>query len=29
MDAESEARFVAGKVEEHLRAEPDIRAAVL
>lgn len=29
LDAESEARFVAGKVEEHLRAEPDIRAAVL
>ena len=29
MDAESEARFVAGKVEEHLRAEPEIRAAVL
>ena len=29
MDAESEARFVAGRIEEHLRAEPDIRAAVL
>jgi DNA helicase-2/ATP-dependent DNA helicase PcrA len=29
LDAESEARFVAGKIEEHLRAEPNIRAAVL
>ena len=29
LDAESEARFVAGKIEEHLRIEPDIRAAVL
>ena len=29
LDAESEARFVAGKVEEHLRVEPDLRAAVL
>ena len=29
LDAESEARFVAGKIEEHLRGEPDIRAAVL
>ena len=29
IDAESEARFVAGKVEEHLAAEPDVRAAVL
>jgi ATP-dependent DNA helicase UvrD/PcrA len=29
MDAESEARFVAGKIEEHRRVEPDIRAAVL
>ena len=29
LDAESEARFVAAKIEEHLRAEPDIRAAVL
>lgn len=29
LDAESEARFVASKVEEHLRAEPDLRAAVL
>ncbi len=28
-DAESEARFVTGKIAEHLRAEPDIRAAVL
>jgi DNA helicase II / ATP-dependent DNA helicase PcrA len=28
-DAESEARFVAGKIEEHLRREPDLRAAVL
>src|SRR6266567_3406287 len=29
LDAESEARFVAGKIDEHLRIEPDIRAAVL
>ena len=29
LDAESEARFVAGKVQEHLRPEPDLRAAVL
>jgi DNA helicase-2/ATP-dependent DNA helicase PcrA len=29
LDAESEARFVTGKIEEHLRADPDIRAAVL
>lgn len=29
LDAESEARFVAGKIEEHLRREPHIRAAVL
>jgi DNA helicase-2/ATP-dependent DNA helicase PcrA len=29
LDAESEARFVTGKIEEHLRAQPDIRAAVL
>ena len=29
LNAESEARFVAGKIEEHLAAEPDIRAAVL
>src|SRR5204863_6751021 len=29
LDAESEARFVAGKVHEHLRPEPDLRAAVL
>ncbi len=29
MDAESEARFVAGKIEEHRAREPDIRAAVL
>src|SRR5213080_2833721 len=28
-DAESEARFVAGKIQEHLRADPDLRAAVL
>src|SRR5918912_1712745 len=28
-DAEAEARFVASKIEEHRRAEPDIRAAVL
>ncbi|HMH43060.1 MAG TPA: UvrD-helicase domain-containing protein [Pyrinomonadaceae bacterium] len=29
LDAESEARFVAGKIQEHLRAAPDLRAAVL
>jgi DNA helicase-2/ATP-dependent DNA helicase PcrA len=29
LDAESEARFVAGKIQEHLRPEPDLRAAVL
>src|SRR5213082_1330196 len=29
LDAESEARFVAGKIQEHLRTDPDIRAAVL
>jgi DNA helicase-2/ATP-dependent DNA helicase PcrA len=29
LDAESEARFVAAKIEEHLRKDPDIRAAVL
>jgi ATP-dependent DNA helicase UvrD/PcrA len=29
LDAESEARFVAGKIQEHLRVNPDIRAAVL
>jgi DNA helicase-2/ATP-dependent DNA helicase PcrA len=29
LDAESEARFVASKVQEHLRGEPDLRAAVL
>ena len=29
LDAESEARFVANKIEEHLRREPEIRAAVL
>src|SRR5213075_1065457 len=29
LDAESEARFVAGKVQEHLRPEPELRAAVL
>ncbi len=29
LDAESEARFVARKIQEHLAAEPDIRAAVL
>jgi len=28
-DAESEARFVAGKIEEHLRGDRNIRAAVL
>ena len=29
LDAESEARFVTGKIEEHLRADRNIRAAVL
>jgi DNA helicase-2/ATP-dependent DNA helicase PcrA len=29
LDAESEARFVSGKIQEHLRGDPDIRAAVL
>ncbi len=29
MDADAEARFVAAKIGEHLRAEPNIRAAVL
>lgn len=29
LDAESEARFVSGKIQEHLAAEPDVRAAVL
>jgi DNA helicase-2/ATP-dependent DNA helicase PcrA len=29
LDAEAEARFVAGKIEEHLAAAPDLRAAVL
>ena len=29
IDAEAEARFVAGKVEEHLRSDREIRAAVL
>src|SRR5262249_41325051 len=29
LDAESEARFVAGKIQEHLRAEPDLHVAVL
>ncbi|HKR01817.1 MAG TPA: UvrD-helicase domain-containing protein [Pyrinomonadaceae bacterium] len=28
-DSDAEARFVASKIEEHRRAEPDIRAAVL
>lgn len=28
-DSDAEARFVAGKIEEHRRTEPDIRAAVL
>ena len=28
-DGEAEARFVVGKIEEHLRREPDLRAAVL
>jgi len=29
VDAESEARFVSGKIQEHLRREPELRAAVL
>lgn len=29
LDADTEARFVAAKIEEHMRREPDIRAAVL
>jgi len=29
LDAESEARFVAGKIEEHLRGDRNLRAAVL
>jgi DNA helicase-2/ATP-dependent DNA helicase PcrA len=29
LDAESEARFVAGKFQEHLRPEPNLRGAVL
>src|SRR6476619_590967 len=29
LDAESESRFVAGKIQEHLRRDPDLRAAVL
>jgi DNA helicase-2/ATP-dependent DNA helicase PcrA len=29
LDAEGEARFVAAKIEEHRRAEPNLRAAVL
>src|SRR2546423_2500202 len=29
LDADLEARFVASKIQEHLRAHPDIRAAVL
>jgi DNA helicase-2/ATP-dependent DNA helicase PcrA len=29
MDADSEARFVAAKIEEHRRADPSLRAAVL
>ena len=29
MDAEGEARFVAAKIEEHRRREPNMRAAVL
>jgi DNA helicase-2/ATP-dependent DNA helicase PcrA len=29
LDAESEARFVASKIEEHLAEEPELRAAVL
>ncbi|HSQ23872.1 MAG TPA: UvrD-helicase domain-containing protein, partial [Pyrinomonadaceae bacterium] len=29
LDAESEARFVSGKIQEHLAADPNVRAAVL
>ncbi len=29
LDAESEARFVAGKIQEHVSVDPDLRAAVL
>ena len=29
LDAESEARFVSGKIQEHLASEPNLRAAVL
>ncbi len=29
LDAESEARFVSGKIQEHLSADPNLRAAVL
>src|SRR5262249_5501381 len=29
LDAESEARFVSGKIQEHLSTEPDLRSAVL
>src|SRR5213080_3520322 len=29
LDAESESRFVAGKIQEHLRRDPELRAAVL
>jgi DNA helicase-2/ATP-dependent DNA helicase PcrA len=29
LDAESEARFVTGKIQEHLRGDPNLRAAVL
>ncbi len=29
LDADGEARFVAGKIEEHRRREPDLRAAIL
>src|SRR5437879_2205310 len=29
LDAESEARFVAGKIQEHVSVEPDLRAALL
>ncbi len=29
LDGETEARWITGKIEEHLRREPDIRAAVL
>jgi len=29
LDAESESRFVAGKIQEHLRSDPELRSAVL